>query len=132
MENIEKVIKCLELCRKFTDSCEGCPYENVPAVENCMLTMHGDALELLKEQEARILDWDELEDWGNAIWFEDKDEHECYVALIANVGTYDAKFTNVEPGNIHSLDFMRDFYMKEWRCWSARPTIKQRQAVKWE
>ena len=90
------------------------------------------AVDLLKEQEARILDWDELEDWENAVWFEDKDEHECYIALIANVGTYDAKFTNVEPGNIHSLDFMRDFYMKEWRCWSARPTVKQRQAVEWE
>ena len=91
-----------------------------------------DALTLLKEHEARILDWYELEDWENAVWFEDKDEYECYIALIANVGTYDAKFTNVEPGNIHSLDFMRDSYMKEWRCWSARPTIKQRNAVKWE
>ena len=89
-------------------------------------------LALLKEQEARILDWDELEDWENAVWFEDNDEHECYIALIANVGTYDAKFTNVEPGNIHSLVFMRDFYMKEWLCWSAIPTIKQRQAVKWD
>ena len=87
---------------------------------------------MLKEQEARILDWDELEDWGNAVWFEDNDEHECYIALIANVGTYHAKFTNVEPSNIHSLVFMRDFYMKDWRCWSARPTIKQRQAVKWD
>lgn len=55
MADIEKVIKCLELCRKLTNSCEGCPYENVPAVENCMLTMHGDALELLKEQEAKPL-----------------------------------------------------------------------------
>ena len=52
MAELDKVIKCLELCRKLTNSCEGCPYENVPAVENCMLTMHGDALELLKEQEA--------------------------------------------------------------------------------
>ena len=56
MAELEKVIKCLELCRKLTDSCEGCPYENVPAVENCMLTMHGDALELLKEQEAMNVD----------------------------------------------------------------------------
>ena len=54
MADIEKVIKCLELCRKLTDSCEGCPYENVPPVENCMLTMHDDALELLKEQQERI------------------------------------------------------------------------------
>lgn len=50
MAELDKVIKCLELCRKLTNSCEGCPYENVPAVENCMLTMHGDALELLKRQ----------------------------------------------------------------------------------
>ena len=49
MAELEKVIKCLEHCRKITNSCEGCPYENVPADENCMLTMHGDALELLKE-----------------------------------------------------------------------------------
>ncbi len=48
----EKVIRGLELCRTLTDSCEGCPYENVPPVENCMLTLHDDALELLKEQEA--------------------------------------------------------------------------------
>ena len=52
MAELEKVIKCLELCRKFTSSCEGCPYENVPAVENCILTMHSDALGLLKKQEA--------------------------------------------------------------------------------
>ena len=57
MADIEKVIKCLELCRKLTDSCEGCPYENVPAVENCMLTMHDDALELLKEQEVKTGYW---------------------------------------------------------------------------
>ena len=51
MPDREKVIKGLELCRKLTDSCEGCPYENVPPVENCMLTMHDDALTLLKEQD---------------------------------------------------------------------------------
>lgn len=51
----EKVIKCLELCRTLTDSCEGCPYENVPPVKNCMLTMHDDALALLKEQAWHLL-----------------------------------------------------------------------------
>ena len=137
MADIEKAIKGLQVhadgCGYRSHYCDamGCPYRY--GDESCDIEeMCRDALALLKEQEARILDWDELEDWANAVWFEDKDEHECYIALIANVGTYDAKFTNVEPGNIHSLDFMRDFYMKEWRCWSARPTIKQRQAVKWE
>lgn len=133
----EKVIKSAEICLKHIDESD-CPQE-CPYFEQCskyerrviFQPLIRDALALLKEQEARILDWDELEDWENAVWFEDKDEHECYIALIANVGAYHAKFTNVEPGNIHSLAFMRYFYMKEWRCWSARPTIKQRQAVKW-
>ena len=127
MINKEKVINALENCVR-NGVCINCEYKEHVACKTCLMA---DALSLLKEQETRILDWDELEDWGNAVWFEDKDEHECYIALIANVGTYDAKFTNVEPGNVHSLVFMRDFYMKEWRCWSARPTIKQRQAVKW-
>jgi hypothetical protein len=115
---------------KANDYSKQCPYNGCKT--GCVKTLAKDVFALLKEQEARILDWDELEDWENAVWFEDKDEHECYIALIANVGAYDAKFTNVEPGKIHSLDFMRDFYMKEWRCWSARPTIKQRQEAKWK
>ena len=48
MADINKVVKCLELCRKLTSTCEGCPYESVPPGENCMLVMHDDALELLK------------------------------------------------------------------------------------
>ena len=129
---IDKVIKGLECCTFILGKrkCSECPYQKGLPDNGCY-QLQDDFHALLKEQEARVLDWDELEDWGNAVWFEDKDEHECYIALIANVGTYDAKFANVEPGNIHSLDFMRDFYMKDWRCWSARPTAKQRQAVKW-
>ena len=128
MADIGKVIKELD---RMTEDARAMDLEWAIGIDDFATLC--EALELLKEQqEARILDWDELEDWENAVWFEDKDEHECYIALIANVGTYDAKFTNVEPGNIHSLDFMRDFYMKEWRCWSARPTIKQRHEVKWE
>ena len=87
---------------------------------------------LLKEQEAKILDLDELENWDNSVWFEDKDEQNCYIALAANVGTFDATFVNVEPGKFHRIDFLREFYKKEWRCWSAKPTAKQRQEVKWE
>lgn len=137
MMDREKLITGLELCTNISpDGCLMlCPYKDEKDETYsgfCEQVLKQDALALLKEQEVRILDWDELEDWENAVWFEDKDEHECYIALIARVGTYSAKFTNVEPGNIHSLAFMREFYMKEWRCWSARPTIKQRQEVNWE
>ena len=137
--DMENVIKGLEICAEHgswhgldcehNEAYKDCPYRGCET--GCIVTIAKDALSLLKEQEARILDWDELEDWENAVWFDDKDEHECYIAIIANVGTYDAKFVNVEPGMVHRLDFLREFYKKEWRCWSARPTIKQRQAVKW-
>lgn len=90
-----------------------------------------ETLTLLKAQEARILDWDELEDWGNAVWFENKDEQDCYIALMANVGTFDATIVNVEPGKCHRLAYLHEFYKKEWRCWSAEPTAKQRKAAKW-
>lgn len=83
-------------------------------------------------QEARILDLDELEDWDNAVWFEDKDEQDCYIVLIANVSTYDASFVNVEPGKFTRLDWLREFYKKEWRCWTARPTDEQRMNTPWE
>ena len=143
MPDREKVISKLEKEVQRTYSIKTTVFRNGEKVseeinthrEPCVrisIEMVDKILTMLKEQEARIIGWEELEDWENAVWFEDNDEHECYIALIANVGTYDAKFTNVEPGYIHSLVFMRDFYMKEWRCWSARPTIKQIQAVKWE
>ena len=130
----EKIIKGLDALSKamHENQCYTCSHEFVEVTHEFGTNIIEDTLALLKEQEARILDWDELEDWANAVWFEDKDEHECYIALIANVGTYDAKFVNVEPGMVHRLDFLREFYKKEWRCWSARPTIKQRQAMKWE
>lgn len=97
-----------------------------------MIVSELETLELLKGQESRILDLDELENWDNAVWFEEKDEQDCYIALTANVGTYDATFVNVEPGKFHRLVFLREFYRKEWRCWSARPTEEQRKAVKWD
>ena len=129
MSDREKITKGLDICLNRFHCGAECPYYDNPG---CQEQLRDDALALLKEQEARILDWDELEDWRNAVWFEDKDEHECYIALIANVGTYDAKFVNVEPGKLHRLDFLCEFYKKEWRCWSAEPTAKQREAVKWE
>ena len=85
----------------------------------------------LKDQEARVLDWDELKDWGNVVWLEDKDEQACYIGLTVYIGTYYATFINVEPGKFHRFDVLYALYKKEFRCWSARPTIKQRQEVKW-
>ena len=54
MPDIEKVIKGLEFCRNFNEDCEGCPYEKVPPMKNCIFTLHDDALKLLKSQQKEI------------------------------------------------------------------------------
>lgn len=139
MPDLEKVVKGLDSCAKWMkendgDACDNCPYHHSHFSyddNDCYAALYNDAIALLKEQEARILDWDELEDWGNAVWLEN-DEYECYIALIAKVGTYYATFVNVEPGKFPRFDFLREFYKKEWCCWTAQPTNKQRKAVKWE
>lgn len=51
----EKIIKGLECCTEW-DSCNKCPYEtsNEYDIAECTLSLHTDALALLKEQEAEI------------------------------------------------------------------------------
>lgn len=63
MTNREKVIKGLELCRKFTNSCEECPYESMLPAEKCMFVMHNDAFALLKEQEEQIKKFELERSW---------------------------------------------------------------------
>ena len=135
MVDKDEVIRGLKCCY-ITTSCDGCPYaERLSKVAlktpDNYCPILDDVLELLKEREPRVLTWEELEDWQDAVWFEDKNEDECYIALTANMGTHDATFVNAEPGIFRSFEFLRGFYNKEWRCWSARPTINQRRAVKW-
>lgn len=113
MSELEKVIKWFEFdylprvcayrkdCKIGCDACIPKHYGD----DYCDIDMLCKILALLKEHEARILDLDELENWNNAVWFEDKDEQDCYIALTENVGTYDATFVNVEPGKFHRLVF---------------------------
>ena len=54
MEKIEKVIKGYEqclICGIAEYKCEDCPYKSDP---NCITRIKRDALELLKEQQAKI------------------------------------------------------------------------------
>lgn len=77
-----------------------------------------DALELLKEQEPRIIAFDELEsDNLEVVWFEAKQS------------------TYIEPMLTRGKDFndSADWfkYGRDWRCWTQRPTDEQREAIPW-
>jgi len=49
MEELDKVIKGLEVCFDSSKECNGCPYI---ATSYCKTTLHNDVTALLKEQEA--------------------------------------------------------------------------------
>ena len=49
----EKVIKGLTVCHEPLAKCEDCPYHDLPGEQSCNDALCLDALELLKEQEAK-------------------------------------------------------------------------------
>lgn len=54
MVDSEKVIKGLEICYTIGETCENCPYYDLPVEQSCNDTLCMDALELLKEQKQKI------------------------------------------------------------------------------
>ena len=70
-----------------------------------------DALELLKEQEPRVLTWDEV-----------KQAEVCWVEVRGK-----------EPyATLDAADWNPKYYGKEIRCWNTKPTKEQREEVKWD
>lgn len=107
----EKVIKGLEYHIKELSvgkTCYECPYFG----DNpCEIQLIANTLELLKEQEPRVLTLEEAKK-AEVCWLEQRG-YEPYV-------TDDADTWNPE------------IYGKAYRCWSAKPTDEQRKAEKWE
>lgn len=128
----EKVIKGLECCilRDPDDHarCSQCQYES-----NCVNRLKMDALELLKEQEPRVLTLDEAaaaqEVWVEA-WLSVPKK---YVIMVTSLYlTDDCKNFELELLGTDKKAFMlAEAYGHTWRCWSAKPTDDQRKAVKW-
>ena len=90
------------------------------------------SVELLKEQEPRVMTRLEIEQSEECIvWFED-DQFNCY-ALVDGIDQRNSWVWLNTVGNM-GLQQRRDCenYGKRWRCWTKRPTEDQRKAVKWE
>ena len=95
-----------------------------------------DAVELLKAQEPRVMTLDELrqlEHTDHIVWIEangDPESFDGYAEVTTNFVTKDIEL--FVPGN--EVEFIPDNknYGKTWRCWSSKPTDKQREAVPWQ
>lgn len=136
----EKLIRAMEYCTADitpvdeNDECFGdvCPFkEGGYESGDCQENMIRATLALLKEQEARVLDWNEIGTVDGAVWLEDRDENEVVPGLVMQM--HSAVNLDIKKGGkLHTASASRSDYGEGWRAWSARPTDEQRKAVLWD
>lgn len=141
MNKTEKIIKGIECCRdrikddlsQTNEPCDYCPYaENGNACSPWEL--FDDTLELLKEQESRILKPEEFAGTYSYCWLETKASDGRTTCGISDICVGDDG-VNYEAQFIGTSDrgkLPRALLGSRWRCWSSEPTEEQRKAVKWE
>ena len=83
------------------------------------------AIELLKEQEPRVLTLEEVLG-GDECWFEYINGSSGYADVVIQDNTTALIYRTI-VGTVPISD-----YGKKWRCWSYRPTEEQRKAAKWD
>jgi len=137
MVDREKVLKGLERCKLYNKvNCDKCPYDyngRGNGKSECTAELASDALSLLKEQEPRILDWDEIKNYP-VVYGEFRDVKEIYPLIITINSS--GQVLSWNPGINVSGEFLLlvsdEEDRKNTRCWNKMPTAEQRQAVKWE
>lgn len=90
-----------------------------------------DALELLKGQEARVMTLEEVKsvDWDYCYLEEERLPGNEYRMVCGDYALTCITWPCVTSMRIQHGD---KGYGRKWRCWSAKPTDEQREAVKWD
>lgn len=90
-----------------------------------------DAIALLKDQEARVMTLEEVKafDWDYCYLEEERLLGKEYRAVCGDYALTCITWSCVTSMRIQHGD---ENYGRKWRCWSAKPTDEQRNAVKWE
>ena len=142
MAEPEKVIKGLEICIRVQDN-EKCPDECPYRKDICYGTvgLMADALSLLKAQEPRVMNAEELRQYlmvnkngllSHDQWQELGQRAPLYIEF-RRPDEYQVNWRtaeNLRPWAMESMFW--DNYNKDRRCWTARPTEEQREAISWE
>lgn len=138
----KEVLKAL-VCRAndLVVDCTGCPYRDRECEFICdFQRICRDTLALLKEQEARVMDAEEVarltEETYQWLWIEEIQNItwnlHCLRAFVYSKHPDTGEFYILANGYRDIVKLESDEYGKTWRCWSARPTEEQRKAVKWD
>lgn len=130
----EKIIKGITHC-KAQYGCyncqsidgEDCPYVDEP---DCRFSIMQDAFNLLKEQEPRVMKLEDVKafGWDYCYLEEERLPGKEYRTVCGDYALTCITWPCVASMRIQHGD---NNYGKKWRCWTAKPTDKQRQAVKW-
>ena len=143
MALIGKVIKGLELCLQGDSNfCElSCPYyQKCGAFYENNEALLKDALTLLKAQEPRVMNAEELRQYlmvnkngllSHDQWQELGQRAPLYIEF-RRPDEYQVNWRtaeNLRPWAMESMFW--DNYNKDRRCWTSRPTEEQREAAPW-
>ncbi len=137
MADREKVIRGLEYCIDPQALCCKCPYYNYGHCDPDKVRK--DAIALLREQEARVMDAEEVarltEETYQWLWIEEIQNItwnlHCLRAFVYSKHPDTGEFYILANGYRDIVKLEGDEYGKTWRCWTSRPTEEQRKAVKW-
>jgi len=129
MADRDKVIEGIETCLN-EKACVKCPYCSPDVEHNCGRCLFEDALELLKAQQPRVMTLEEAND-ADVCWAEGRDGWDATPPRRVSLwNRYEVRLYRFASKEYVSLK--PNEYGKTWRCWTARPTDEQREAVEWE
>ena len=95
------------------------------------MVLFKDAIELLEAQKPQVMTLKEVvaAKQGTVVWLEDVDKSEVIAGLV------DMAFAKAKEISFQLVwrTFLAGFddYGTRWRCWTARPTEAEREAVPW-
>ena len=132
MTEREKVIAAVECCFHLgSKGCRSCPYvAEVDFEKGCVVDLAGRIIAQLKEQEARVMDDALLLEYDGAVWLENKRDTGTILSICKSAD--DRQFRFFSKNEWENVAYLRENYGKTWRCWTSRPTDKQRKAVAWD
>ena len=127
----EKVIKELEILRDICNAKSNIAIGKGKVAWAGYANAADDAIALLKEQEPRVMKLEDVKafGWDYCYLEEERLPGNEYRAVCGDYALTCITWPCVTSMRIQHGD---ESYGKKWRCWSAKPTDEQRQAVKWE
>lgn len=146
MADREKVMLALNCCAADDlRTCRECPYAmTINGIKTnsstCVMELASDALALLKEQEARVMDAEEVarftEEIYQWLWIEEIQTTTwnlyCLRTFVYSKHPDTGEFYILAIGYRDTVKLEGDEYGKTWRCWTSCPTPEQMRETKWE